>query len=83
VKISQKRKCLGCMAFNDNSRSCDLGYPVKSKMLSIKVKGVSDTMFSYHPESPCPKPKTYQQDILARGTMMYRENNDDNNTQTR
>lgn len=62
MKISQKTTCNGCRSLDDGHGSfmdCVLGYNNKDK--NVMKLGLAEIK----PQEPCPKPKTYAEQIEA------------------
>ena len=62
IRMSQKRKCDGCKAFNwATDCKCELGFPIEYKYnrsLAMQV--------DHKPKQICPKPKTNDQLIVCK-----------------
>ena len=58
MKISKKRTCNDCVAFN--SKRCELGYKVE------RVYHSPGLAMGAKPKEPCPKPKTIKDYFYAR-----------------
>lgn len=57
MKISQKKKCEGCNAFNWATDSkCEIGFPIE-----YDYDSKFGMPFNYRPKQVCPKPRTYDQ----------------------